>query len=231
MEQPLVSVIIPVYNGERYLAEAIESVLAQTYRPIEVIVVNDGSTDGSADIAQSYKIRYIYQPNQGVAVARNAGIAAARGDLIAFLDQDDLWAPNKLSVQVDYLLKHPRVDYVIAKQRIFLESGTVLPSWLKSELLENKQSGFLPGTLVARKTVFERIGNFDSAYKVGSDADWFFRAKDTSVPLAILDQVLLRKRVHSDNESYQASLSCMELLKVARTSIKRQYNQKTAEEQ
>ena len=100
MDKPLVSVIVPVYNGEHYLSFAIHSILRQDYHPSEVIVVDDGSTDNSANIARSFKeVRYIHQSNQGVAMARNVGIAAARGEFIAFLDADDLWTPNKLSIQ------------------------------------------------------------------------------------------------------------------------------------
>ncbi|MBI4573499.1 MAG: glycosyltransferase family 2 protein, partial [candidate division NC10 bacterium] len=110
MTGPLVSVILPVYNGERFLAAAIASILAQDYQPIEVIVVDDGSTDGTAAIARSFQgVRYLYQPNQGPAFARNAGIAVARGAFIAFLDADDLMVPTRLSVQAGYLLAHPEI--------------------------------------------------------------------------------------------------------------------------
>ena len=100
-----VSVIIPAYNGDRYLGSAIESVLAQTYRDYEIIVVDDGSTDNTAQVAQQYKndVRYLSQTNQGVAASRNFGLAAALGDYIAFLDQDDLFLPYKLASQVELL--------------------------------------------------------------------------------------------------------------------------------
>jgi len=121
-ENPLVSVIIPVYNGGRYLRAALESVFAQTYRPFEVIVVDDGSADDSGVIAQSFpEVRYIYQTNQGVAAARNNGLEAARGEYFAFLDQDDLWAPEKLKLQVEYLLSHPEVGYTLTQQQFFLD--------------------------------------------------------------------------------------------------------------
>jgi len=225
VEQLLVSAIIPVYNGERYLAEAIESMLAQTYRPIEVIVVDDGSSDGSADIARSSReVRYIYQPNQGVAVARNKGIEAARGDFIAFLDQDDLWTPSKLSVQMDYLLGHPDVGYVIARMRVFLEPGTEWPSSLNKDHYSKDPVGFIPGTLVARKTVFEQIGSFDTSYRHSNDSDWFFRAKDASIPKAILSEVLLHKRFHGSNLSHEVQAMTSEVLRVVRSSIARKRN-------
>src|SRR4026207_773633 len=123
-ENPLVSVIVPVYNGRRYLRAALESVFAQTYRPIEVIVVDDGSVDDSGTIAQSFpEVRYMHQTNQGVAAARNNGIDAAQGEFFALLDQDDLWATDKLKVQVDYFLNHPDVGYTLTQQKFFLEPG------------------------------------------------------------------------------------------------------------
>src|SRR5919112_2696990 len=128
MSGHLVSVIVPVYNGERYLAAALQSIFEQDYRPFEVIVVDDGSVDDTAKIARSFQqIHYIYQSNQGAAAARNAGVATAQGELIAFLDADDVWVPNKLSVQADYLFRHPEVGYVVARGRHFLESEANFP--------------------------------------------------------------------------------------------------------
>src|SRR5436309_14667644 len=118
--KPLVSVVIPVYNGERYLADAIQSVLDQTYRNFEVIVVDDGSTDRSAEIAKRFgeAVRYVYRTNGGVCKARNAGIAAARGAYIAFLDQDDLWLHDKLAAQVAYLDSHPEAGAVYCQCQV-----------------------------------------------------------------------------------------------------------------
>lgn len=230
MGEALVSVILPVYNGERYLSFALQSVLEQDYRPFEVIVVDDGSVDDSANIAKSHsEVRYVYQPNQGVGAARNLGISLSRGDFIAFLDQDDMWTSNKLSVQMDYLVNHPHIAHVLAKQRIFLEPGTTMPSWLKKDILNNEEMGALPGTLVARKSIFAQIGNFDPGYTTSSDTDWFFRAKDAGVPMVTLPEVLLHRRVHRNNHSYHTKSSHVELLNIARTSIKRQRQEKHGE--
>jgi len=223
----LVSVIIPVYNGERYLAETIESVLNQIYQQIEVIVVDDGSTDKSVNIAQSYKeVRYIYQANQGVAVARNVGITEAHGEFIAFLDQDDLWTPNKLSVQVNYLLKNVNITYTLCKMRLFLEPGTDIPFWLKKDYLSQDIPGYLVGALLVRKSVFEEIGYFEPSYKYGNDVDWFGRTYDAGIPMTILPEVFLYKRIHSANESHKVQAITSELLQVLRSSINRKRNQK-----
>src|SRR5262245_47159032 len=103
MKRPLISCVVPVYNGERYLREALDSIQAQTYRPIEIIVADDGSTDGTAAVAAEYdhKVRYLFQPNAGTAAACNLGLQAARGDFIAFLAADDLWHRDKLLRQIE----------------------------------------------------------------------------------------------------------------------------------
>ena len=224
---PLVSVIIPVYNGDHHLAEALESVLAQTYRPIEIIVVDDGSTDNSANIARSYKeVRYIYQPNQGVAVARNTGISQACGEFIAFLDQDDLWTPNKLSIQIDYLVKYENIGYTLAKMRVFLAPGISKPSWLKENYLLEDIPGYIVGTLVVRRSILEKVGEFNPIYKYGNDSDWFFRATDAGISKAILPETLLHKRIHNANESHKVQAMTLDMMKFLRSSIERKRNQK-----
>ncbi len=229
MNKPLVSTIIPAYNCERYLPKAIESVLAQTYKPFEVIVVDDGSVDGTADIAKSYKeVRYIYQMNQGHGTAKNAGIAASKGEFLAFLDADDLWTPDKLRVQVDYLVNHPDVGYSISKMQIFLESGTELPKWLDKDWLSEGIPAYIPSALVVRKSVIEEIGGFDPTYRHGNDTDWLFRAKDSGISMTILPEILLYRRIHSSNLSYETRAMTLELLRLIKSSIDRKRNQKSS---
>ena len=231
MDTPLVSIIIPVYNGGQYLAKTLESIVSQDYHPFETIVVDDGSTDNSANVAQAYKnVRYIYQDNQGVPIARNTGIDAALGEFVAFSDQDDLWTANKLKLQAEYLIEHPDIDYVISKKRLFLEPGVERPSWLKKELLENDQLAYTPSALVARKSAFEKIGQFDTNFQTASDVEWFFRAKDAKIPMAIIPEVLVIKRIHAENQSYHVNALHKEYLKLVRASIhkQRQQPQKTS---
>lgn len=221
-KKPLVSVIIPVYNGEPYLAGAIDSVLNQTYQPIQLILVNDGSTDGSRSIMERYPAATIIdQPNQGVAVARNTGLAAADGDMIALLDQDDVWLPHKLARQVDYLMQHPDMGYVLAYCDTFHNDDTPLPQWVRPSNLATDQPAYLVGLLLARRWVFDKVGNFDSAYRNANDSDWFTRASDMQIPMAILPEILLRKRIHTDNESRHVKMTQQELLTVMRNSVKR----------
>ena len=225
-QQPLVSVIIPVYNGARFLRAALESVFAQTYRPLEVIVVDDGSADDSGVIAQSFpEVRYIRQENQGVAAARNNGLKAARGEFFAFLDQDDLWTPEKLKLQLEHLLNNPELGYTLTHQQFFLEPGTTLPVWFRKELLTSVHTGWVLGTLVVRRTAFEQVGNFAVGYSAANDSDWFFRAKAAEIPMAIVPELLLRKRIHEANDSGRAKEILSELLKVVKSSLDRHRSQ------
>lgn len=221
MKLPYVSIIVPVYNGAKFIAEAIESICVQDYDPLEIIIVDDGSTDETSSIAQSFKdIRYIRQENQGVAAARNTGIECSRGELIAFLDADDIWAQNKLHLQVDHMTRHPDIGYTLGKQRNFLEAGMDKPFWLREELLFEDHTGFLP-TSVIRRSIFERIGLFNPAYKICEDVEWFSRVTDAAIPMLVVPEVVLYRRIHTSNLSYQTNAGSPLLLKALRSSVRR----------
>lgn len=220
-QRPLVSIIIPVYNGEAFLAKTLQSVFAQDYRPIEVIVVDDGSTDRTAEIAQSFSnVRYIYQPNQGPAYARNQGIAAAQGDLLAFLDADDTWLVEKISAQVNYLEEHPHIGFVVTHMHVELEPGAEWPPNFNRQHYEKDPPCMLPSALVVRKEVMQQIGVFDVRYRHANDSDWFLRARDAGVPMGIIPRVLLIKRMHSSNLSREATVAA-ETMAAVRASIHR----------
>jgi glycosyltransferase involved in cell wall biosynthesis len=227
MNKPLVSVILIVKNGERYLASAINSVLNCNYQPLEIVVVDGHSSDSTAEIAKSFtEVRYMLQTNQGIANAYNLGIDTAEGELIAFISHDDLWAPNKLQLQVEYLIAHPEIEYIVTKFQYFLAEGCSLPPGFKKELLEQDHVGRIMETLVARKTVFEKVGKFNPDYKLAEDVDWYARAKDQNISMAVIPEVLLYKRVHNSNSSSDAQVSNQALLKLLRQSINRQRSQK-----
>jgi len=219
MEQRLVSVIVPVRNGERFLAAALESAYAQDYPRLEVVVVDDGSTDGSAAVARSFPARCVFQANRGVAAARNAGIAEARGDYLAFLDQDDLWMPEKLRLQADFLDRNSATAYALTYQRLFLEEGVERPLWLREGLLNTPQIGFVPSALMARREAFDRVGLFDPSYVTASDSAWFFRAVGLGLRPGILASVLVRRRIHDANQSHEGATIPKELLRVAKAMI------------
>lgn len=222
-----ISVIVPVYNGAGFLREALDSVTVQNYTPIEIIVIDDGSTDTSALVIRSFAeaslvpLRYVFQTNQGPGAARNRGIGLARGELIAFLDQDDLWLPDKVERQVARLRQDPALGYVLTMSEFFLDAGLARPEWLRPEQLSMAQVGFLPSCLLARRRVFEQIGLFDSTQTTSSDADWFFRAKDACVPMAVIPKVLVRHRIHLGNQTRLVSKIQAELATIVRRSVQR----------
>lgn len=221
MNRPLVSVILPVYNGARFIEEAIESIYVQHYHPLEIIVVDDGSTDDTSVVVQSHKnIRYIYQPNQGVAAARNTGIRNSKGELIAFLDADDYWASNKLNVQVDCLLKYPRIGYTLGMQRNFLEGGIERPFWLKEEHLLKEHIGFLQ-TLVIHRQIFDAVGLFNPDFRISEDVEWFSRVADACIPRMVVPEVVVYRRIHNSNLGYQLKGGNPLWLKALRASVQR----------
>ena len=223
MQEHLVSVIIPVYNGERYLDQTLDSVLRQDYQPIEIIVVDDGSTDRTAEIVRSYQtILYIYQNNQGPSAARNTGITAAQGEFVAFLDADDMWTPQKLRLQVAYLTQHLEVGFVYAHRRMIIEEGVEPPHWYR----EKDSPGLFAGTLVARKKIFEKVGLFNPEYRFGENAEWLARAKDAGISLAILPETLLISRVHGQNLTHHSDAMRSNVLKALKSSIDRQRSNK-----
>jgi glycosyltransferase involved in cell wall biosynthesis len=218
---PLVSVVVPVHDGERFLAAALESALAQTHPRVEVIVVDDGSTDRSAEIAARHPVTLVRQDQQGVAAARNAGVAAASGELLAFLDQDDVWLPRKLERQVAALEARPELDFVLAHMEVFLEPGAPHPEWLDDSVLQTPSPSAIPSVLVARRRAFERIGGFDPGYRIACDADWLARAKDAGLEWARLDEALVRYRIHDRNGVHERAEMLRELMSVVRASKRR----------
>uniref|UniRef100_B8HTE2 Glycosyl transferase family 2 n=1 Tax=Cyanothece sp. (strain PCC 7425 / ATCC 29141) TaxID=395961 RepID=B8HTE2_CYAP4 len=220
---PLVSVIVPVYNCARFLAKTLDSVFAQTYSPIEVLVIDDGSTDDSGHIAQSYReVRYYYQSNQGVSAARNVGIKAARGEFIAFLDADDLWQSEKLSVQVAYMLQHPDVQVTAPWALHFLEPGTEVPKWFTAEHSLGERELIIPSSIVAHKSVFHQVGVFSTDYAASEDIEWLCRLKDHRTLITVLPEVLTLRRLHGENLSWiMASTAKSYRLKILRESIAR----------
>lgn len=220
MNKPLISIIIPAHNGAAYLAEAIQSILDQAYRHFEILVVDNGSNDQTAQIAQFFPfVRYIYSDVAHTAHARNLGIAHARGDLLAFLDQDDLWMPNKLAKQLAFLKEHPTVGGVVCRQKMTLQPGHLKPHWLKNEFLETAQSAYLPSALLVKRAVLEQTNFFDPAYSLTSDVAWFFKAKHSGIDIALLPAVLLIRRIHNENASHRCAQIQKEILSVIQASL------------
>jgi glycosyltransferase involved in cell wall biosynthesis len=208
MEQATVSVVIPVYNNEAYIAAAVDSVLAQTRPPTEIIVVDDGSTDGTAAALETHRnrIKYVYQKNRGEPAARNRGIQESTSEFIAFLDGDDLWRPNKLELQMAYLRLHPNCALVYTDMSTFNETG-ILDASVKDRLGMFLPSGrifpalfmralFGSGSVILRKECVGKVGYFDEDLLVGSDYEMWLRVA-RHFDLGVVDQPLLMYRFHS----------------------------------
>jgi glycosyltransferase involved in cell wall biosynthesis len=210
MSNELVTAVIPTYNYGRFAAQAVESVLAQTYGNVEIIVVDDGSTDDTSEQLIPYldRIRYIYQENQSVAAARNTGVRAARGNLIAFLDADDLWHPHKLEVQMRYLADHPSVQ-LVAVDRLAEEAT----QWPPLASLTNPPARpvtveelvlrphFAPSGVLVRKQCFDTVGFFDTKLRNAEDYDMWIRIA-CRFPIVKLEVPLWWYRVHGNNKSH-----------------------------
>ena len=196
----LVSVIVPVYDGARFLAECLESLLAQDYPAVEIVVVDDGSSDGSADLAESFAgIRVIRRPHEGLGATRNAGIAAATGSLIGFCDADDLYRPEKARVQVEYLDAHPACDVVLCRQDTSLEPGVSPPAWLLPDQVRGDLDGVSPTSGLFRRHVLERIGGFKTEMEMGSDFNMLVRTRAAGFRIDLIEQPLRTRRIHDDN--------------------------------
>jgi glycosyltransferase involved in cell wall biosynthesis len=216
-EPLLISVIIPVYNGEAFLKEAIQNIEKQDYNPIEIIIVDDGSTDRTADIAASLgdQVRYIFQSNCGPAAARNKGLEIARGSVIAFLDVDDLWTPNKLELQLSYL-RNNACEVVLGRVQIETTEDVS-----KFGLDENPVVAFVVGCGIFSKSVFDRIGGFDVTLRYSEDKDWFLRAREQGAIITILPEVTLIHRRHQNNMTRKQNIHDLNVIKVLRKSLAR----------
>lgn len=220
---PEVSVIIAVYNGAAYLAEAIESVLAQTGPRLELIVVDDGSTDDTARISKSYvdRVIYCYQENRGQAAARNVGLELALAPLVAFIDADDIWTLGKLTRQMEILNARPDVDMVFGQVELF--HSPELDDRRKQELKGHGQilAGYSGGTLLARKSVFDRVGYFRMDIQVGEFIDWYARIKDAGLKSVMIEEVLMKRRLHNSNMGVVFKDRRHEYLQVVKNSLDR----------
>lgn len=208
MRSVSVSAVIPVYNNGHYIAAALKSVVDQTAPATEIIVVDDGSTDDTAAALRPYRdqIRYLYQANQGEPSARNRGIRQATSTYIAFLDGDDLWLPNKLELQTEYLQRHPDCALVYSDMSTFDEQG-IIDASVRKRFGMSFQSGrifqtlfkralFGSGTVVFRKDCVEKVGYFDESLLVGSDYEMWLRIA-RNFDVGFIDQPLLMYRHHA----------------------------------
>jgi glycosyltransferase involved in cell wall biosynthesis len=217
----LVSVVIAVYNGEATIGEAIASVLGQTLAPLEIIVVDDGSEDRTPAIVDQLALahaclrRVRQDPNAGQAAALNRGIAEACGAYLAFLDADDVWMPDKSARQVAMLAADPTLDvvYGLAKQRwahpgeVGLE-GPAVPA-------------YLPGAMLIRRETFDRVGPFDTRWRLGSVVDWYARSVDAKLRTGLVPEIVYERRIHGRNLGIVAAKQRTDYLGVIKAALDR----------
>lgn len=220
MTAATVSAIVCVFNGERHLRAALESVLAQTCPAHELMVVDDGSTDGTAEIARAFPgVTYLRQANAGLAAARNAGLRAATGEFIAFIDHDDEWMPDKLRLQVEFLRAHPEIGVVACHSVNVLEVDR--PAWLPDAHARAPQPSLLPSAVLIRAAAFRQVGGFDASYSVSNDFDWLMRAGQLGWRRHVLAETLVRRRIHEDNMTNNRAVNHRELFRALRAAAHR----------
>lgn len=211
MWSPLVSCIIPAYNAEPYLAEAIDSIVAQSYASTEIIVVDDGSTDATGSVIAGYGHRVVAlrQDNAGPAAALNAGIRIATGELVAFLDADDVWIPDKLTQQLARFEAHPAIDITYGHAQNFWDAEMAAPTARLNDRLAEPFPA--PGlSMLARRQVFDSVGLFNQTRGHGFAIEWMLLARERGVVVDQVASVLVRRRLHATNRSRQLAANSRE---------------------
>jgi GT2 family glycosyltransferase len=216
---PLVSIIIPVFNGAQFLSDAVENVRSQAYPAIELIVVDDGSTDAIEETINNLplEVRLLRQSNRGPAAARNLGIKNATGDLLAFLDVDDLWPENNLYMLVRHLLENTQLQLVRGHAQIMqLEAHNN-----EYRLIGNPLESFPDyiGAALYRKSLFQAVGLFDQTRFFGEDSDWFERVDQSGEAMQTLDLVTLHVRRHGGNMTENKPLATMRKLQLVKKHL------------
>jgi glycosyltransferase involved in cell wall biosynthesis len=203
LAEATVTAAIPVRDGEAYLAEAIESVLAQSRPCDQVVVVDNGSSDGSAAVASGYgpAVEVISEPRPGIGAARNAAIAAARGEFVAFLDADDLWRPGKIESQLAAFEARPELQLVFGHVRQFASPGLPAEEAAALRVPEEPQPGLYIGAMLARRTAIDAVGPWSEDVRVSDGLAFLLRARELGLAQEMLEETVTMRRVHGGNHS------------------------------
>ncbi len=197
----LVSVVIPTYNGQRYIVPTLDSVLAQKHRPLEILVVDDGSTDSTAQIVRDYapEVRLIEQERRGHPAARNAGIRAAGGEFLGFLDHDDLWSADKLELQLATFSRNRELDLVFGHIQNFFTPEMKEEERQRIAVPLQALPGLLQGSMLTRRRSFDLVGPFREDRGMGDFLDWYGRAMLVQMKIEMLAETVVHRRIHANN--------------------------------
>lgn len=220
-----ISVLVPCFNAAVYLGEALESACVQVPTPFEVIVVDDGSTDGSAAIAERFgpRVRCDRQPHLGISAARNRALSLAQGEAVAFLDADDAWPSDSLGSRRRCLAADQSVDCAVGLVEEFISPELDAETRRGLFCLPHALPGRLMGAMLVRREVFDRIGPFDTAYELGETIDWVARANEAGIVMETVNQVVLRRRIHLSNTGARLRHQRTDYLRLLRASLDRQH--------
>ncbi|HUP01071.1 MAG TPA: glycosyltransferase family A protein [Gemmatimonadota bacterium] len=198
---PDISCVVPAYNGERFIAEALDSLIAQTLTPLEIIVMDDGSTDRTAEIVREYgpPVVYVHQANAGAATARNRGVEKSRGAFVAFLDADDIAIPERLELQMERFRARPELQVSLARVENFWEDELRAEMVLLGDhAITRPRSGTVTQAGLVRREILESI-RFDPALVICHDSDWQLRAEEVQTAIEVIPEILVRRRMHGSS--------------------------------
>ncbi len=227
-KEPLVSVVMATLNAEKFISDALTSIFAQTYPRIEIILIDGQSTDNTKNIVAQYPhIKFISQAGKGLFDAWNQGINMSKGEFVAILDSDDYWEPTTISNHLIALMQDDTKLGSIGHVQFFIEANQTPPPEFKLSLLAQSHLAYMPGCFVGRRAIFDKIGYYETDWKVASDIIWFAKVKELKEEIVLLDQVVLHKRVHNQNVSYtsvEEDVYGSELLKLLHEKIRQRNN-------
>jgi glycosyltransferase involved in cell wall biosynthesis len=219
---PDISVVIPVHNGERYLAASIQSVLDQRHPGLELLVIDNGSTDATADVARSFpSIRYFHLADKGLSKALNYGLEQCRGAFLAFLDADDLWPPNRLAVPLEAFARNPAVEMVFGNVEQFISPELEESAKARLRIRDKRLPGRYRGSMLIRTESFWRVGPFEPSMDFAEFIDWYMRAAEHKIREMMLPDVLTLRRIHGANMGYTDRHKRVEYARVLKQGLDR----------
>jgi len=222
--EPSVSVVIPAYNAAAYLPAALASVFEQRGAELDVLVIDDGSTDATVEVARRHapRVRVLGQAHRGIGAARNAGVAAAVGQFVAYLDADDLWPEGRLKVLLDSLDAAPSAGLAAGRLRCFVSPELGAQERRRIQVPRGELSGAgMAGASLIRRSAIDRVGPFDERLRVGEMVDWYLRARDAGIEQVLIERVVLLRRIHATNQGRRHADARADYLRTVRAALAR----------